>query len=508
MNKIQQMQSLFNISFDKMDILDKHYIYQSQYKPNSLYWGLGIENEVYLEFEKRVLITKREFLENHKPERYSLNYFANYKPDTLKDAMSKMADIMYSGDILDMGIDVPFLIKSHSFSKTDSNNNPQLLPSGISNLCFSGKTFLDDLSEVDSYFRDTEDIKWTFDGDIIEFPTRQFYNTTLQKVANELSETKNEFIMHLNSAIGKLPTPNFYKKYGPIRIMQKNYPFAEYATNIDQISTFNSGTLHYNLTLPTELDENGIIRNMPIFVYQHCRAIRAIQWMEPFLLAVYGTPDPFSQIDASFSKLFSAASQRCAVSRYIGIGTYDTETMERGKILTRHITDIEKIGGEKWWFKKYYEENAYVKLNEIGMDINFNKHYQHGIEIRFLENLSKESDIIESFEFIIYLMDFILDPKYATIEITPPCHSPLWNELVLRVMRLGKNVTLTSDELIWFQDWFQFETPIMSNTIIDVFDEINERLIDRYADRGGLYSSIVLSNTKETKQKRCGCILL
>ena len=27
--------------------------YFNNYKPNSLYWGLGIENEVYLEFEKK-----------------------------------------------------------------------------------------------------------------------------------------------------------------------------------------------------------------------------------------------------------------------------------------------------------------------------------------------------------------------------------------------------------------------------------------------------------------------
>ena len=53
-------------------------------------------------------------------------------------------------------------------------------------------------------------------------------------------------------------------------------------------------------------------------------------------------------------------------------------------------------------FNKYYEDNAYTKLNDIGLDINFNKHYNHGIEIRFLDHINDNKKIYESFEFIIF----------------------------------------------------------------------------------------------------------
>jgi hypothetical protein len=42
--------------------IDKHLKYLSKYGGGELYWGLGIENEIYLEFEKKVAITDKFFL--------------------------------------------------------------------------------------------------------------------------------------------------------------------------------------------------------------------------------------------------------------------------------------------------------------------------------------------------------------------------------------------------------------------------------------------------------------
>ena len=36
----------------EVEIIDKHRNYLEKYIPDDLYWGIGIENEVYLEFEK------------------------------------------------------------------------------------------------------------------------------------------------------------------------------------------------------------------------------------------------------------------------------------------------------------------------------------------------------------------------------------------------------------------------------------------------------------------------
>ena len=37
--------------------IEKHFKYKEQYKPFSVFWGLGIEEEVYFEFEYKKFIT-------------------------------------------------------------------------------------------------------------------------------------------------------------------------------------------------------------------------------------------------------------------------------------------------------------------------------------------------------------------------------------------------------------------------------------------------------------------
>lgn len=498
------MAYLKRIFFEKPEIFEKHKIYRSQYKAGEIYWGLGIEHELYLEFEKKVSVSKRDFLTKHKEERYSVDYFASYKPDAFAKAIKEFA----SAD----EIELPILLKSHSFSKTDSQNEPITLYTRDTraNPKFSGKTLLETLEDVDPYFKESYDVKWMFDGDVFEFPTRKFYKVLLDDVINELSSVKKEFIEHLNNACEK---EKIFQEYGPLKIMDKNHGFAKYMTNLRNIAMFNNGTLHYNLTLPTELDSWGIIKNREKFVKDHRKGIRAIQWVEPFLVGLYGSPDPFSQLDP---EIFSAASQRCAISRYIGLGTYDTDAMVQGKILTRTIDEMECSKNDYWWFHQYYKENGYKKLDEIGMDINFNKHYNHGIEIRFLDHLSEEKEIAETFEFLIYLMDFALESDWI-LSYENPGSSCVWNGLLLNVMKQGSKYVLTEEECGIFRDMFFMEKPFSTNSLKDVFDGIFSHLIHRYTELDkdmniqhiGAFSSVTLKNevkTTKSVSKKDSCL--
>ena len=63
----------------KPNIQNKHVKYINDYIKNDIFWGLGIENEVYLEFENKKNVNRTFFLNNHKRERYSVNYYTNYK---------------------------------------------------------------------------------------------------------------------------------------------------------------------------------------------------------------------------------------------------------------------------------------------------------------------------------------------------------------------------------------------------------------------------------------------
>lgn len=84
--------------------LDKHKRYKSKYGKNEMYWGIGIENEMYLEFEDPIHVSDTLFLTQHHPERYSLNYFNSYK-DNISDLFK-----VTSKDII-----LPLLVNSHTF---------------------------------------------------------------------------------------------------------------------------------------------------------------------------------------------------------------------------------------------------------------------------------------------------------------------------------------------------------------------------------------------------------
>ena len=467
----------------------KHSKYKNQYKSNTIYWGLGIENEVYLELSKKNTIKKTDVLVKQKRERYSVDYYSNYKKYYLsKGLIHHIADIKNSEELT-----IPYLLNSHSFTKTDIYNQPVTLytKNCEKNPNFSGETFIETLQNKNSYFMDAFDKYWLFDGDSIEFNSINFFNVSLSEMIGELKENKKRFIDELNNSILDLDEKScFYNE--TFTIMKTNYAFATYMTNSENIGIFNNGTLHYNLTLPTELDQNCKIADWNNFVKDHQKAVRAIQWIEPLYITIYCSPDPFCG-----SEGFSKASQRCAVSRYIGVGTYDSDTMETGKILTKPINEIVCNKSPFWWYHKFNEKTAYTKLDEIGMDINFNKHYNHGIELRFIDHIDDDNIMHESFEFMVYLMDFILDSDKINGHGNPIINST-WNDIAYNAMTYGKNYSLTDDQQELYSTIFEFQ--IKGKTIHDVYNEIFTELKKRYS-KCGKFSQCALK--KNNIEKEC-----
>ena len=220
--------------------LEKHKKYKEKYGKDELYWGFGIENEMYLQFEKKAIITSEFFHNNHKPERYSLDYFDSYK------------------NKVDFGlqIELPILVNSHTFLYTDENNEHNTTFEKIPqpNKKFKGKSIHDILMEKCPYFSSHYDENFVYDGDTIEFITQNFYKVSIKEVLTELTDIKKNFIDSIQ--------PIFpFKEYGKINLMFKNYPVALHLTNMKNIAIFNNGTYHFNFTLPTFLDESGEIKD-------------------------------------------------------------------------------------------------------------------------------------------------------------------------------------------------------------------------------------------------------
>lgn len=465
----------------------KHIRYQGKYKSNDYFWGIGIENETYFQFSNPKQTQVKEIYNNHKPERYSVNYFSGLNPEyktllrmiyPVSDSAVMLAHLTDSEEESTQLYTIPIYMNSHTLQKTDLSGNHQTTyeRKPQPNPAYQGKTLHDHLVEINpAMFSDKYNVNYMYDGDTIEFMTQNFYKTTVKQNVNELITEKKQYLEALNAAFSKL---NVYQDLGPVIYPTKNEPFVFFLTNLQNIAIFNNGTYHLNFTMPTQLDNNGKPKDPESFIAQHKAAIRYIQYLEPFIIALYGTPDPFSSVSSNYSK----ASQRCAVSRYIGIGTYDTNTMSAGKILTIDVSGCIQAAKPYWWYTTYTKDTHYKPLDKIGVDINFNKHGTHGIELRFLDWFP-ETQLEQLMNVIVNVMD------YSLMKGLPedPTVCPLWNGLVVEMLKNGPETTLNDETYQMYVDLFTLKTSSFFSccfnkpepeikTIKSVYETITKRL--------------------------------
>lgn len=442
---------------------EKHTRYLSSYQPNDYFWGIGIENETYLQFTKAFAHPTLGIHQNHKQERYSVNYYNGLNPEYKNH-------IQYLFPLTNSHYPIPIYLNGHSLQKTDVSGNHQTTyeKEPKPNINYKGKSIHETLCAFNpEEFANKYKISYTFDGDTIEFMTQNYYKSTIEEAIDELISIKKLFLNSINDAFQSL---SIFTKYGMLQYPKRNEPFVSFLTNTNNIAIFNNGTYHINITLPTQLDSDSQPINEEYFVKSHRNLIRFIQFLEPFLIVKYGTPDPFSKVSSKYSK----ASQRCAVSRYIGIGTYDTETMMTGKILTIPIDEFPQSKITYWWYNEYNKKSNYKPLDKIGVDINFRKHGVHGIEIRFFEWFP-ECDLKPLLTLLVHLCDFSLD--YDIVE--NPIFNPIWNYFIVRCLTNGPELELQEDEYNLFHLIFDIKKRKSSRKINDVFDQIESRILEK-----------------------------
>jgi len=409
--------------------LDKHKKYKTMYGSNELFWGVGIEEETYFQFTKPIYVATPIIRTCHKAERYSVDYYTGFK-----SGYTMMFDKLFQD--ASGCIPLPFFFNGHSFEKMDLSGqhattyekNPKPNPR-------FGKSFFQELQGFHPLFKDEYEKTFCFDGDTIEFITQHFYKARVDNVVKELVGTKARFLKGVNDFLIKR---KIHRDKGLLMYPPVNPGFAVFYSNPRNIVMFNSGTYHINITLPTMLgkkDESGLAPLLypELFKDQHRQFIRYIQWFEPFLVALYGTADPFSKR----CTLYTKASQRGAMSRYIGIGTYDTVAMTEGKMLTLPLNEIRAARVSHWWYKQYHTKSGYLPLDKIGMDINYRKHYNHGVELRIFDWFP-EDRLVDLSTFLVYLADASLclpDPGEA-------CMSKTWNDFVVSILDEGREYKL------------------------------------------------------------------
>lgn len=416
----------------------------------NIYWGIGLENETYLQFENSLIVNGEFIQEKIGCDRYSIDYRKCYKLGVLEP-------ILNAGFQKNEKYKVSRMINSHSLGKLDINFQHKTLPVGesteatsitnsslIENPEFTGETILELILKDQPYNIQSLVTKKNspmgpvnFDGDSIEFVTMYFQNRTIKDSCDELKASKQLFLDVINE------TGVFDEK---LQFPDYNFGLNMFMSNQENLVLFNNGTYHFHITLPTKTINSRII-DYVAFEKTHANAIYLLQWFEPFFIATLGNPDIMGVISSKcdLENKFTLGSMRSAISRYIGIGTFHN-SMPKGKILTYKVEDFRKLLKFKkeeniWWRDQIENETEYEFLSDLGLDFNQEKMHQSGFEIRSFDEfpVSYLNDVLVSILLICEHSLNLPDVGWAH-------DSVVWNNLVFKTLKYGYASEINAEE--------------------------------------------------------------
>lgn len=433
------------------------------------YWGIGLENETYMQFEEPLIVSGEFIQEKIGFEKYSIDYRKCYKPESLAPMLKKAFNLTENYKVSRM-------MNSHSLEKLDINYQHKTLSpvkkvidteagetiaEPIANPQYLGKSIMELFLEDQPYNiqsmitqRNKTMGSVHFDGDSIEFVTKYFENRTITDSCKELKATKKLFLDKINESSvlnGKLNFPDY------------NNGLNMFMTNQENLVLFNNGTYHFHITLPS-LTEDSRIVDYNAFEKTHANAIYLLQWFEPFFISTLGSPDIMGVISDKYSldKKFTLGSMRNAMSRYIGVGTYN-KSMPKGKILTYKVDNFRKLlkftkEENIWWRDQIEADMEYEMLSEVGLDFNQEKMYQSGFEFRSFDEFPAEylNDVLFS---IILICEHSLNLP----DVQWGHDSKAWNNLVFKTLKMGYATEINEEEKKELLNLLQLLNPSDSN---------------------------------------------
>jgi hypothetical protein len=126
-------------------------------------------------------------------------------------------------------------------------------------------------------------------------------------------------------------------------------------------------------------------------------------------------------------------------------------------------------------------------LDELGMDISFRKHYNHGVEIRFLDWFP-ESMLKEVLEFYVYLADLSLDPLVKMPD--EAIMNEEFNNLVVNMLKEGKGYVLPLATIKLYERVLGVSIPTSRPNINGIYELIAKAMRNKY--RYGLCAGLML----------------
>ncbi len=460
------------------------------------YWGIGLENETYLQFEESLVVSGQFIQEKMGRERYSIDYLKCYKEGSLENLLAKAFDTNKNYSVSQM-------MNSHSLEKLDihfQHKTIQSAPPLLDNPDYAGKSILELFLEKQPYQiqsmltqKNNPMGSIIFDGDTIEFVTKYYENRTIQESFNELKASKKIFLDKLNES-KILPGLLTYPQY--------NIGINMFMSNQKKLVLFNNGTFHFHITLPTLAEDSRIV-DYAAFDQAHHKAIYLLQWFEPLFIATLGSPDIMSVISDKFEmeEKFAGGSMRNAMSRYTGVGTYH-KSMPKGKVLTFPVDEFRKLLNFKkeeniWWRDRIESELCYELLSDVGLDFNREKLYQSGYEFRSFDEFPTEylPEVLHAIVLISEHAQHIEDVEWAS-------NNAIWNNLVFKTLTQGYKTEMTEEEKNEIVRVFKLPASLQNelkdvNRLDEFFFQILEHLHKQHNDSSEYLKSFMYEKAEE-----------
>lgn len=460
------------------------------------YWGIGLENETYLQFEESLIVSGQFIQEKMGRERYSIDYLKCYRAGSLEKLLARTFESNKNYMVSQM-------MNSHSLEKLDihfQHKTIQSAPPLLDNPDYAGKSILELFLEkqpfqIQSMLTQKNNPMGSiiFDGDTIEFVTKYYENRTIQESFNELKASKKLFLDKLNEA-KILPGPLTYPQY--------NIGINMFMSNQKKLVLFNNGTFHFHFTLPT-LTEDSRIVDYAAFDQAHHKAIYLLQWFEPLFIATLGSPDIMSVISDKFDmeEKFAGGSMRNAMSRYTGVGTYH-KSMPKGKVLTFPVDEFRKLLNFQkeeniWWRDRIESELCYELLSDVGLDFNREKLYQSGYEFRSFDEFPTEY-----LPEVLHAIVLISEHAQHDEEIEWASNNVIWNNLVFKTLTQGYKTEMTEEEKNEIAGVFKLPTSLQNelqevNRLDEFFFQILQNLHEQHNDSSEYLKSFLYEKTED-----------
>jgi hypothetical protein len=460
------------------------------------YWGIGLENETYLQFEESLVVSGQFIQEKMGRERYSIDYLKCYKEGSLENLLAKAFDTNKNYSVSQM-------MNSHSLEKLDihfQHKTIQSAPPLLDNPDYSGKSILELFLEKQPYQiqsmltqKNNPMGSIIFDGDTIEFVTKYYENRTIQESFNELKASKKIFLDKLNDA-KILPGLLTYPQY--------NIGINMFMSNQKKLVLFNNGTFHFHITLPTLAEDSRIV-DYAAFDQAHHKAIYLLQWFEPLFIATLGSPDIMSVISDKFEmeEKFAGGSMRNAMSRYTGVGTYH-KSMPKGKVLTFPVDEFRKLLNFQkeeniWWRDRIESELCYELLSDVGLDFNREKLYQSGYEFRSFDEFPTEY-----LPEVLHAIVLISEHAQHEEEIEWASNNVIWNNLVFKTLTQGYKTEMTEEEKNEIVRVFKLPASLQNelqevNRLDEFFFQILQHLHEQHNDSSEYLKAFLYEKTDE-----------